>query len=75
LAEHNTNKFIEGILQVWLTKVHLDGTNVSKYLERLMQLLIALQLKPHVVINSINKFIENKSLMTKKLNYKKVCIL
>lgn len=41
----------------------------------MMQLLISLQLKPHEVINSINKFIENKGMMTKKQNYKKICIL
>ena len=41
----------------------------------MMQILIALKLKTHSVINSVNKFIEKKLLGSKKPSSKKTCML
>jgi hypothetical protein len=75
LAEHSIPNFIEGILNIWLTKSHLDGQNINKSLEKMMQILISLKLTPHSVINSINKYIEKNQLMSKRPNSKKVTVL
>jgi hypothetical protein len=60
LAETSPNYFLEGILLVWMNKKNLVGMNLNKSLEKLMQILISVRLKPHVVIDSINKFIEKR---------------
>ena len=46
LADLSPAPFIEGMLQVWLTKAHLDGLNLSKTLEKMMQVLISVRLPP-----------------------------
>ena len=75
LADHSPHNFIEGMLKVWLTKAHLEGLNLSKTLEKMMQMLISVKLKPHTVISAINKLIEKRNLMSKKVNTKKISIL
>lgn len=66
LAETSPHNFLEGILLVWMNKNNLSGLNLNKSLEKMMQILISVRLKPHVVVESINKFIEKRQLMTKK---------
>lgn len=51
---------------MWMNKNNLVGLNLNKSLEKMMQILISVRLKPHIVIESINKFIEKRQLMTKK---------
>jgi len=60
LAETSPHNFLEGILLVWMNKNNLAGLNLNKSLEKMMQILISVRLKPHVVIESINKFIEKR---------------
>lgn len=66
LAETSYNHFINGILLVWMNKKNLVGMNLHKSLERIMQILQSVRLKPYVVIESVNKFIEKRNLQTKK---------
>ncbi len=66
LSETSTHNFVEGILLVWMNKKNLVDMNLNKSLEKMMQILISVRLKTHMVIDSINKFIEKRNLMTKK---------
>lgn len=75
LAETSPHYFLEGILLVWMNKKNLVGMNLNKSLEKMMQILISVRLKPHIVIESINKFIEKRQLMTKKPHNKMVRLL
>lgn len=72
LAETSSANFLEGMLAVWMNKKSLGDLNVNKSLEKMMQILISVRLKPHNVIESINKFIEKRNLMTKKPSTSKV---
>lgn len=72
IAEQNPNNFIEGVLLVWLDKNLLEGLNLSKSLEKLMQILISLRLKPEIVIAAVNKFVEKRNLLSKKPGSKKL---
>lgn len=72
MAETSPNNFIEGILLVWIHKGNLAGMNVNKSLEKIMQILQSVRLKPYIVIESLNKFIEKRQFFTKKASSKRV---
>jgi hypothetical protein len=54
------------MLLVWMNKKNLIDMNLNKSLEKMMQILISVRQKTYLVIDSINKFIEKRNLMTKK---------
>lgn len=72
LAETSPHNFIEGVLLVWMNKSNLDGLSLNKSLEKMMQILTSVRLRPHTVIESVNKFVEKRQLMTKKPSSSKV---
>lgn len=75
IAKVSPSNLIEGALLVYLDKQKLEGRNLSLFLEKLIQMLITLDIKPDIVINSVNKFIEKKDFIAKKAPSKKLLIL
>ena len=47
LAETSPHYFVEGIMLLWMNKKNLMGMNLHKALEKIMQILQSVRMKPY----------------------------